>query len=224
MDSTLANAAATSAVSTIEYLAHIASVRQPAMGFVTSRGTPAADNRSFDVRTTASLEQSRSLSADASYGANGPQPSGRKTWAHEEAVSYPAIRPGLHVPREIGFSIASNRGAGYDRHANRLPSKALTSGDSQAQPSSPHRKDSMPEPSALPWKVAAEKAAGELDTEKFRHHVLAAETAIFFRLQELSNPQDQSEECGEINVALAELLELSFRQAVFFLLRHLPRD
>ena len=110
---------------------------------------------------------------------------GRKTWAHEEAVSYPAIRPGLHVPREIGFSIASNRGAGYDRHANRLPSKALTSGDSQAQPSSPHRKDSMPEPSALPWKVAAEKAAGELDTEKFRHHVLAAETAIFFRLQEL---------------------------------------
>ena len=89
------------------------------------------------------------------------------------------------LPREIGFSIASNRGAGYDRHANRLPSKALTSGDSQAQPSSPHRKDSMPEPSALPWKVAAEKAAGELDTEKFRHHVPAAETAIFFRLQEL---------------------------------------
>jgi hypothetical protein len=70
----------------------------------------------------------------------------------------------------------------------------------------------MPEPSALPWKVAAEKAAGELDTEKFRHHVLAAETAIFFRLQELSNPQDHREECGEINVALAELLELRIRK------------
>ncbi|MGC1626925.1 MAG: hypothetical protein WA735_08670 [Candidatus Acidiferrales bacterium] len=37
----------------------------------------------------------------------------------------------------------------------------------------------MPEPSALPWKVAAEKAAGELDIEKLRHHVRAAETAIF---------------------------------------------
>jgi hypothetical protein len=70
----------------------------------------------------------------------------------------------------------------------------------------------MPEPSALPWKVAAEKAAGELDTEKFRHHVLAAENAIFFRLQELSNPQDHREECGEINVALAELLELRIRK------------
>jgi hypothetical protein len=118
----------------------------------------------------------------------------------------------MRVLRDIGVRIANDRFAGYDRHANRLPSKAVTSGDSQAQPSSPHRKDSMPEPSALPWKVAAEKAAGELDTEKFRHHVLAAETAIFFRLQELSNPQDHSEECGEINVALAELLELRIRK------------
>ena len=73
-------------------------------------------------------------------------------------------------------------------------------------------KDSMPEPHTLPWKVAAEKAARELDVEKFRYHVLAAETAIFFRLQELSNPQDHSEECGEINVALAELLELKIRK------------
>jgi hypothetical protein len=70
----------------------------------------------------------------------------------------------------------------------------------------------MPEPSALPWKVATEKATGELDTEEFRHHVLAAETAIFFRLQELSNPQGHNEECGEINVALAELLELRIRK------------
>jgi hypothetical protein len=70
----------------------------------------------------------------------------------------------------------------------------------------------MPEPSALPWKVAAEKAARELDTEKFRHHVLAAETAIFFRLQELSNPQDHSEERGEIDAVLAELLELKIRK------------
>ena len=70
----------------------------------------------------------------------------------------------------------------------------------------------MPEPSALPWKVAAEKAASELASEKFRRHALAAEIAIFFRLQELSNPQDHSEECGEINVALAELLELRIRK------------
>jgi hypothetical protein len=42
--------------------------------------------------------------------------------------------------------------------------------------------------------------------------VLAAENAIFFRLQELSNPQDHREECGEINVALAELLELRIRK------------
>ncbi|MFZ0581426.1 MAG: hypothetical protein WAM23_09860 [Candidatus Acidiferrales bacterium] len=52
----------------------------------------------------------------------------------------------------------------------------------------------MPEPSALPWKVAAEKAAGELDIEKLRHHVRAAETAIFFRLQELPVSVDQTEE------------------------------
>jgi hypothetical protein len=71
----------------------------------------------------------------------------------------------------------------------------------------------MSESHPLPWKVAAEKAAREPDTEKFRHHVLAAEAAIFSRLQELSNPQDHSEECGEINVALAELLELRNSQA-----------
>jgi hypothetical protein len=37
----------------------------------------------------------------------------------------------------------------------------------------------MPEPSALPWKVAAEKAAGELDIEKFRYHVLAQKPQYF---------------------------------------------
>jgi hypothetical protein len=70
----------------------------------------------------------------------------------------------------------------------------------------------MPEPYPLPWKVAAEKAAGELDIDKFRYHVLAAETAIFFRLQELPDSLDHSEERGEINVALAELLELKIRK------------
>jgi hypothetical protein len=43
---------------------------------------------------------------------------------------------GTACTRGIGFSIASDRIAGY-RHANRSPSKAVTSGDSQAQPSSP---------------------------------------------------------------------------------------
>ncbi|MFZ0646340.1 MAG: hypothetical protein WAN72_22000 [Candidatus Acidiferrales bacterium] len=70
----------------------------------------------------------------------------------------------------------------------------------------------MPEPSALPWKVAAEKAAGELDIEKLRHHVRAAETAIFFRLQELPVSVDQTEELEEISTALAELLELKIRK------------
>ncbi len=70
----------------------------------------------------------------------------------------------------------------------------------------------MPEPSALPWKVAAEKAAAELDVERFRHHVLAAETAIFFRLQELPDSQDHTEERGEIDAVLAELLELKIRK------------
>jgi hypothetical protein len=70
----------------------------------------------------------------------------------------------------------------------------------------------MPEPSSLPWKVAAEKAAAELDVERFRHHVLAAETAIFFRLQELPDSLDHTEERGEINVALSKLLELKIRK------------
>jgi hypothetical protein len=51
----------------------------------------------------------------------------------------------------------------------------------------------MPEPHPLPWKVAAEKAAGEFDIDKFRYHVLAAETAIFFRLQELPDSLDNTE-------------------------------
>jgi hypothetical protein len=50
----------------------------------------------------------------------------------------------------------------------------------------------MIEPHPLPWKVAAEKAAGELDIDKFRYHVLA-ETAIFFRLQELPDSLDNTE-------------------------------
>jgi hypothetical protein len=70
----------------------------------------------------------------------------------------------------------------------------------------------MSEPHPLPWKVAAEKAAGELDIEKFRYHVLAAETAIFFRLQELPVSVDQTEELEEISTALAELLELKIRK------------
>ena len=70
----------------------------------------------------------------------------------------------------------------------------------------------MPEPSALPWKVAAEKATRELDIEKFRHHVLAAEAAIFFRLQELPDSLDHTEERDEMNVALGELLELKIRK------------
>jgi hypothetical protein len=73
-------------------------------------------------------------------------------------------------------------------------------------------KDSMPEPSAPPWKVAAEKAAAELDVERFRHDVLAAEAAIFFRLQELPDSLDHTEERGEINVALSKLLELKIRK------------
>jgi hypothetical protein len=71
----------------------------------------------------------------------------------------------------------------------------------------------MPEPSALPRKVAAEKAAGQLDIDKFRYHVLAAEAAILFsRLQELPDALDHTEERGEINVALAELLEPKIRK------------
>ena len=70
----------------------------------------------------------------------------------------------------------------------------------------------MPETGPLPWKVAAEKAAGELDVEKFRHRVLAAEAAIFFRLQELPDSLDHTEERGEIDAALAELLELKIRK------------
>lgn len=70
----------------------------------------------------------------------------------------------------------------------------------------------MPEPSPLPWKVAAEKAAAELDVERFRYHVLAAETAIFFRLQELPDSLDHTEERDEINVALSKLLELKIRK------------
>jgi hypothetical protein len=70
----------------------------------------------------------------------------------------------------------------------------------------------MPEPHRLPWKVAAEKAAGELDVERFRHHVLAAEAAIFFRLQELPDSLDHTEERDEMNVALSMLLELKIRK------------
>ena len=70
----------------------------------------------------------------------------------------------------------------------------------------------MPEPHTLLWKVAAEKAARELDVEKFRYHVLAAETAIFFRLQELPDSLDHTEERGEIDAVLAQLLELKIRK------------
>jgi hypothetical protein len=70
----------------------------------------------------------------------------------------------------------------------------------------------MHESSALPWKVAAEKATGELDVEKFRYHVLAAEAAIFFRLQELPDSLDHTEERSEIDAVLAELLELKIRK------------
>ena len=41
------------------------------------------------------------------------------------------------VDRNIGFRIASGWIAGYNRHANRSPSQAVTSGDSQNQPNSP---------------------------------------------------------------------------------------
>jgi hypothetical protein len=44
-------------------------------------------------------------------------------------------RPRVH--RNIGFRIASGWIAGYNRHANRSPSQAVTSGDSQNQPNSP---------------------------------------------------------------------------------------
>lgn len=44
-------------------------------------------------------------------------------------------RPRVH--RNIGFRIASGSIAGYNRHANRSPSQAVTSGDSQNQPNSP---------------------------------------------------------------------------------------
>jgi hypothetical protein len=70
----------------------------------------------------------------------------------------------------------------------------------------------MPEPRALPWKVAAQKATGELDIEKFRYHVLAAEAAIFFRLQELPDSPDHTEERSEIDAVLEELLELKIRK------------
>jgi hypothetical protein len=69
----------------------------------------------------------------------------------------------------------------------------------------------MPEPYPLPWKVATQKATGELDIEKLRHHVRAAETAIFFRLQELPVSVEQPEELEKISTALAELLELKIR-------------
>jgi hypothetical protein len=70
----------------------------------------------------------------------------------------------------------------------------------------------MSEPHPLPWKVAAQKAARELDIEKFRYSVLAAEAAIFFRLQELPDSLDHTEERGEIDAVLAELLELKIRK------------
>jgi hypothetical protein len=70
----------------------------------------------------------------------------------------------------------------------------------------------VPEPHPQSWKVAAEKAAGESDIDKFRYHVRAAETAIFFRLQELPVSVDQTEELEEISTALAELLELRIRK------------
>ena len=70
----------------------------------------------------------------------------------------------------------------------------------------------MSEPYPVPWKVATQKAAGELDVEKLRHHVRAAETAIFFRLQELPVSVDQTEELEEMSAALAELLELKIRK------------
>ncbi|MFZ0580303.1 MAG: hypothetical protein WAN72_05805 [Candidatus Acidiferrales bacterium] len=70
----------------------------------------------------------------------------------------------------------------------------------------------MPEPYPLLWKAATQKATGELDIEQLRHHVRAAETAIFFRLQELPVSVDQTEELEEINTALAELLELKIRK------------
>lgn len=70
----------------------------------------------------------------------------------------------------------------------------------------------MPEPSALLWKVASEKAAAELDIDKFRYHVLAAEAAIFFRLQELPDSPDHTKERDEMNVALSKLLVLKIRR------------
>jgi hypothetical protein len=43
---------------------------------------------------------------------------------------YPAYWQQIAQAARFGFSIANDRIAGYDRHANRSPSQAVTSGDS----------------------------------------------------------------------------------------------
>jgi hypothetical protein len=70
----------------------------------------------------------------------------------------------------------------------------------------------MSERRILPWKTAAKRAAEELDIEKFRYYVLAAEAAIFFRLQELPDSPDHTKERDEMNVALSKLLVLKIRR------------
>jgi predicted DNA-binding protein (UPF0278 family) len=79
-----------------------------------------------------------------------------------------------------------------------------------AEPSSPYPKILYPE-----WQNEFQAAILELDREKLEERVMAAETAIFKRLQAIAQSSDDSSEREAIEDALSSLRTLKRKELRF---------
>jgi predicted DNA-binding protein (UPF0278 family) len=79
-----------------------------------------------------------------------------------------------------------------------------------AEPSSPYPKILYPE-----WQNEFQAAILELDREKLEERVMAAETAIFKRLQAIAQSSDHSSEREAIEDALSSLRTLKRKELRF---------
>jgi predicted DNA-binding protein (UPF0278 family) len=79
-----------------------------------------------------------------------------------------------------------------------------------AEPSSPYPKILYPE-----WQDEFQAAILELDREKLEERVMAAETAIFKRLQAIAQSSDHSSEREAIEDALSSLRALKRKELRF---------
>jgi|SRR5450631_4374250 hypothetical protein len=73
---------------------------------------------------------------------------------------------------------------------------------------SPTKEAIMPDTKLPPWKLAYEQIRKDLDNQKLKELILAAEEAIFLRYQELANSSDHHEERREMREATHDLLNL----------------